>query len=89
MDDAHWNRERETVDFTLRLRADAGEQHIICRVSQEALKDRARINGKIDLMNLHKRFRPEIWRAVDRKLKAGIYEADGSILVVSGDLKTA
>ena len=85
LDDARWNHERMTVDFTLWLRTDEGEQHIICRVSEEALKDRAETSGEVDLIKLFERFYPQIKAAVDRKLKAGMFAVDGSILIVSGE----
>ena len=85
LDDARWNPDRMTVDFTLWLRTDDGEQYITYRVSIEALEDCARTSGEVDPMKLFKRFYPKITAVLDRKLKAGMFAVDGSILVVSGD----
>ena len=38
-------------------------------------------------MKLFKRYYDEVIAAVDTKVKAGQYEADGSILVVSGEIR--
>ena len=87
LDDARWNYERLTADFTLRLIVDREQRLITCRVSLEALDDREKSRGEIDPMKLFKRYYGEVKAAVDRKVKAGQYEADGSILVVSGEIR--
>ena len=85
-DDARWDRAHGTVDFTLVFHTDDGRQDITCRVSREALEDRAKTSREIKPLLLFKRFKREIERAVDTKLKLGTFEADGLILIKSGEI---
>ncbi len=84
-DDARWDHAHGTVDFTLVFNTDDGQRDIKCRVSLEALEDRARTSGGIKPLLLFEKFERDIKRAVDTNLKLGIFEADGSILIKSGE----
>ncbi len=88
-DDARWHDDRLTVEFTLDLRDDEREYVIPCRVSREALDDAARRSGPLDgaeALRLFQRFKERIESVVDRKLKLGDLDEDGSIIIRSVDL---
>ena len=85
-DDARWDHMHGTVDFTLVFNTDDGQERIPCRVSQEALEDRAKTSREIGPLLLFKRFKREVEHAVDTKLKLGTREADGSFLIKTGEL---
>lgn len=86
LDDAHWNSRKETVDFTLVVQQDGNEERITCRVSMEALADRARSSRDDDYLGVFRTYQSEVEKVVDRNLKLGIREADGSIVIKSADL---
>ncbi len=86
LDDAHWNSRKGTVDFTLVVQQDGNEERITCRASTGALLNRAKSSGDGDYLGLFRTYQSEVERVVDRKLKIGIRETDGSIVVNSADL---
>jgi Protein of unknown function (DUF1488) len=88
-DDARWNSERDTVDFTLEVRDDNGTHLIPCRVSWEALTDAARSSDSpsaAKALQLYKKSRDAVHDVVNIRLKAGAFESDGSLLVRTSDL---
>ncbi len=88
-DDARWRDDRLVVEFTLDLRDDEREYAIPCRVPRAALDDAARRSGPLDsdkALQLFHRFKDRIESVVDRKLKLGHFEEDGSIIIRSVDL---
>lgn len=84
--EARENFDRGTIDMILDLDQNNGSKAIHCRVSREALEDRSGTSGEIALIELFARYRPEVETAIERRLKAGMFELDGSILVRSGEL---
>lgn len=84
---ARYNSERETVDFILDFQHGEDPKEVPCRVSREALEDRARASGEVAPLDLYEQFRPEVWTAVDRRLKLGHFEPDGTILVRTGEVQ--
>ncbi len=85
LDDERWNSKDETVDFTLLITDDEGEKPIVCRVSYEALAD-ALGASRINPVEVYRGLKSKAHKAIDRKLKAGEFEPDDSILVRTADL---
>ncbi len=90
-DDARWQVHSRTVEFTLDVRDDEGDHAILCRVYRIALEDAAwiRRSGSLEgavALKLFERFKKKIESVVDRKLKLGHFEADGSIIIRNVDL---
>ena len=88
-DDAQYNFGRGTVDFTLLTTTCGLEERIVCRVSEEALKDYSGKGGgtKTETLDLSEQFKNEVRRAVGRKFFANLRERDGSILIQIGEIK--
>jgi hypothetical protein len=88
-DDARWNGKRTSVEFTLDVRDDNGTHAVTCAVSWEALSDAVRSREHTDgarAIEYYESLKSRIYDAVDRKLKAGAFERDGSILIQTRDL---
>ena len=89
-DGARWRSGRNAVEFTLLLTASDTEERIPCRVSGEALDDAVGTSGAMTEERRLEQFawlKDKIYAAVDRRLKAGLREPDGSILVQTGEIK--
>lgn len=85
-DNAQYNPKRETVDFTLEWYEGSNHEIIVCRVSRAALEDRAGSDGRTHLLVLYERLKQEVWSAVENRRKGGKREADGSLLICSGEV---
>ena len=90
-DDARWQGDMMAVEFTLDVRDDERDHAIRCRVARKALEDAAQTRRSSPLegaeaLNLFERFKKKIESVVDRKLKLGHFEADGTIIIRNVDL---
>ncbi len=62
-----------------------GETRVRCEISEEALDDNFRGDGK-DKVQVFRANRPAIEAEARRKYLAGLTEPDGSVLIRTGDL---
>ena len=87
--DARWRGDIDVVEFTLDVHAGGKKHEFRCRVSDIALLDASNRKGGLDAKTaiaLYRRFQSRIHTAIDRKLKAGTFDADGVILITTADL---